>query len=170
MDSTSVKGDRIEGQGGKGVANRKEAPEEEISSLRLIRLSESMDRILESFRASWLSRLLSSFLAKKQVSRENTGDNGRPPVKLGSFKRLGGRRAAGVVLSSDVLLHLGGLLVSAFSYSPTEQRGCNNLIKMSGFPRKEWPLLFRTSLPEGGLFEQVLEGLGRSRIIRRQDY
>lgn len=90
MDSTSVKGDRIEGQGRKGVANRKEAPEEEISSLRLIRLSESMDRILESFRASWLSRLLSFFLAKKQVSRENTGDNGRPPVKLGSFKRLGG--------------------------------------------------------------------------------
>lgn len=169
MNSTSVKGDRIEGQGEKGVANRKEAPEEEISSLRLIRLSESHPRVVSSLLA--FEAFVFLFGEEAGVAREY----GRQWTTTGKTwlvqkARRNCRRAAGVVLSSDVLLHLGGLLVSAFSCSPTEQRGCNNLIKMSGFPRKEWPLLFRTSLPEGGLFEQVLEGLGRSRIIRRQDY
>lgn len=50
------------------MANRKEPPKEEISSLRLILRLSKIDGSLP--RASWLSRLLSSFLAKEQVSRE----------------------------------------------------------------------------------------------------
>lgn len=134
-DSSVCEGDRIGGTGGEGwLIGRKRPRKIPSLPLRLIRHSKSTPRFPESFRASWLSTLLSSsFLAKEQVSRENMGDNGRPPVKLGSFKRLGGivGRAAGVVPFPGVLLHHS---VACLFPAPQQRGCCNNLIKMSGFP------------------------------------
>lgn len=74
-------------------------------------------------------------VARERETTRQWRHNGRPPVKFSSFKRARGivDGAAGVVLFRRYCL--GGSLVSAFCWSPTEQHACNNLIKMSGFPK-----------------------------------